>query len=123
MNISGILIHASPGKVAAVKAAVSAFPGVEVVIQEDTTARLVALLALRQRQSPGLAKFFQEQTEEDGRLQAISFRGRFQIVSIAIPDTEIVFKFEMETAVSLPAVGGEIRIAINPEHIQLLTQS
>ena len=59
----------------------------------------------------------------DGRLQAISFRGRFQIVSIAIPDTEIVFKFEMETAVSLPAVGGEIRIAINPEHIQLLTQS
>lgn len=31
----------------------------------------VALLALRQRQSPGLARFFQQQVEEDGRLQAI----------------------------------------------------
>ena len=40
---------------------------------EVTTADIqaVALLALRQRQSPGLTKFFQEQTEEDGRLQAI----------------------------------------------------
>ncbi|MCP4426012.1 MAG: magnesium chelatase [Chloroflexi bacterium] len=31
----------------------------------------VALLALRQRQSPGLTKFFQEQADEDGRLQTI----------------------------------------------------
>jgi magnesium chelatase subunit I len=31
----------------------------------------VALLALRQRQSPGLTKFFQEQAEEDGRLRAV----------------------------------------------------
>ncbi|MEJ2749223.1 MAG: magnesium chelatase, partial [Anaerolineae bacterium] len=31
----------------------------------------VALLALRQRQSPGLTKFFQEQEEEDGRLRQI----------------------------------------------------
>jgi magnesium chelatase subunit I len=40
---------------------------------EVTTADIqaVALLALRQRQSPGLTKFFQEQVEEDGRLQAI----------------------------------------------------
>jgi magnesium chelatase subunit I len=41
--------------------------------QEVTPADIqaVALLALRQRQSPGLARFFEEQAEEDGRLQAI----------------------------------------------------
>ena len=32
--------------------------------------RIVATLALRQRQSPGLLKFFQEQAEEDARLRA-----------------------------------------------------
>ena len=36
-----------------------------------TDIQAVALLALRQRQSPGLTKFFQEQAEEDGRLAAI----------------------------------------------------
>ena len=43
MNISGILIHVSPGKVAAVKAAVSAFPGVEVHAATDD-GRLVLTL-------------------------------------------------------------------------------
>ncbi len=41
----------------------------EEVLLEDI--QTVALLALRQRQSPGLTRFFQEQEEEDGRLLAI----------------------------------------------------
>lgn len=41
----------------------------DMVTVEDV--QTVALLALRQRQSPGLVKFFREQTEEDGRLQTI----------------------------------------------------
>lgn len=57
----------------------------------------------------------------DGRLQAVSFRGRFQIATIAFPGTDVMFRFELETAVTaLPAVGGDIRIAINPQLIQPL---
>ena len=58
----------------------------------------------------------------DGRLEAISFRGRFQIMTISFPDTDVVFKFELETAVALPAVGDNIRIDINPRQTQLLAR-
>lgn len=57
----------------------------------------------------------------NGRLQAISFRGRFQIATVAFPAADVVLKFEMDTAVSLPPLGEEICIAINSRHTQLLT--
>jgi magnesium chelatase subunit I len=38
---------------------------------EQVDIQAVAMLALRQRQSPSLAKFFQEQAEEDNTMQAI----------------------------------------------------
>jgi ABC-type Fe3+/spermidine/putrescine transport system ATPase subunit len=58
----------------------------------------------------------------NGRVQAISFRGRYQIATIAFAGTDVTLKFELDTAVRLPVVGGEIRIAINPQQIQLLTR-
>ncbi|MCB9422157.1 MAG: ABC transporter ATP-binding protein [Ardenticatenaceae bacterium] len=56
----------------------------------------------------------------DGRLQDISFRGRFQIATVVFPPSNVALKFEMETAVPLSALGENIRIGINPHQIQLL---
>ncbi len=58
----------------------------------------------------------------DGRLQSVSFRGRFQIATIAFTGTDVLFKFELDTAVTLPSVGSIIRIAINAHLIQPLTR-
>lgn len=57
-----------------------------------------------------------------GRVQAISFRGRYQIATIGFAGTDVALKFELDTAVRLPDVGDEIRIAINPQQTQLLTR-
>lgn len=58
----------------------------------------------------------------DGYVQSVSFRGRFQIVTVTFPNTDDLFKFELDTAVDLPVVGQEIRIAINAHQIQPLTR-
>ncbi len=55
----------------------------------------------------------------DGRLTDVSFRGRYQIATIAVSPS-VTLKFELETAVSLPNPGSEIRIAVNPGLVQLI---
>jgi len=57
-----------------------------------------------------------------GRLQDISFRGRYQIVTVAAGSetTPVTLKFELETAVSLPPPQSSIRLFLNPAAIQLL---
>ncbi len=56
----------------------------------------------------------------DGRLDSLSFRGRYQIATIASQKSPAPFKFEFDTAVTLPPINSTIRIAINPRKIQLL---
>lgn len=58
----------------------------------------------------------------NGRLESVSFRGRFQIATLVFPETDVLLKFELDTAVALPPIGNEIRIAINPQLIKPLTR-
>ena len=62
-----------------------------------------------------------EQNVIDGRLDSLSFRGRYQIATIISQALPMPLKFEFDTAVALPPVNSAIRIAINPHKIQLLT--
>jgi ABC-type Fe3+/spermidine/putrescine transport system ATPase subunit len=63
-----------------------------------------------------------EENVMHGRLQALSFRGRYQIATIGFAGMDVELKFELDTAVHLPAAGEEIRIAINPRQMLLLTR-
>lgn len=55
----------------------------------------------------------------EGILQAVSFRGRYQRAIMRF-DGGVELKFEMETAVSLPAIGNPIHLHLNPQAMQLL---
>ncbi len=55
-----------------------------------------------------------------GRLESLSFRGRYQIAKISSRQSPITLKLEFDTAVSLPPEGSEIRIAIDSQAVQLL---
>ncbi|MCP4425673.1 MAG: ABC transporter ATP-binding protein [Chloroflexi bacterium] len=59
----------------------------------------------------------------DGRLDALSFRGRYQIATISTPQSPIALKFEFDTAVSLPPTGSKVRIVIEAQKIQLLASN
>lgn len=65
----------------------------------------------------------------EGRLQAISFRGRYQVVTITVSDRQslisslqspISLKLEFDSTVDLPPVGSLVRFALKPESILLL---
>ncbi len=43
-------------------------------------------------------------------LQEVSFRGRYQIITVTVAD--VVLKFEMDTAVSLPSPGNSVHLAL-----------
>jgi ABC-type Fe3+/spermidine/putrescine transport system ATPase subunit len=43
-------------------------------------------------------------------LQEVSFRGRYQIITVTVAD--VVLKFEVDTAVSLPPLGASVRLAL-----------
>ncbi|MFQ5419151.1 MAG: ABC transporter ATP-binding protein, partial [Anaerolineae bacterium] len=58
-----------------------------------------------------------------GRLQAVSFRGRYQIATIRLHQHQspaITLQLEWDTAVSLPAVGEDIIFSLAPDAMQLL---
>lgn len=57
-----------------------------------------------------------------GRMQASSFRGRYQIATILFPGVEIDerLKLEFDSKVELPAVGEPVTISLNTSSIQLL---
>jgi ABC-type Fe3+/spermidine/putrescine transport system ATPase subunit len=55
-----------------------------------------------------------------GRLDALSFRGRYQIATVSSLQSPVSLKLEFDTAVSLPSAGAEMRIAIDGQAIQLL---
>ncbi len=57
-----------------------------------------------------------------GRLQDISFRGRYQIITVVVGDETqpVTLKFELETAVPLPPLRSPIRLSLDPSAIQLL---
>lgn len=48
----------------------------------------------------------------EGVVTAVSFRGRYQLVSVRVGD--VMLKFEMETAVGLPPVGQTLDFALDP---------
>ncbi len=54
----------------------------------------------------------------NGRMQAISFRGRYQIATIVVHD--LILKLEFETAVTLPPPPASISLRLNPNALHLL---
>lgn len=54
----------------------------------------------------------------NGRITDLSFRGRYQIVTVMVG--EVKLKFEFETAVSLPKPGAEVRLQLSPHAMVLL---
>lgn len=57
-----------------------------------------------------------------GTLVSVSFRGRYQIATVADPDIQEPLQFEFSADESLPSPGSRIRVAINPQQTQLLTK-
>ena len=57
-----------------------------------------------------------------GQLQNISFRGRYQVATIIIPNRQspISLKLEFDSTTELPPAGSRIRFALKPEGILLL---
>jgi ABC-type Fe3+/spermidine/putrescine transport system ATPase subunit len=53
-----------------------------------------------------------------GRLTSVSFRGRYQIVTIEIGETRL--RFELEHSEQLPTPGEAVHIAIDPARVQIL---
>ncbi len=53
-----------------------------------------------------------------GRLQSLSFRGRYQQTAVQIGD--VTLRFEFDTAVPLPPVGSPIRLQLNSDGMQLM---
>lgn len=59
--------------------------------------------------------------EINGRLLDVSFRGRYQIITVLVPAAEpVILKFELETAVALPPLNAPISLTLDPAAIQLL---
>ncbi len=54
----------------------------------------------------------------NGRVTDLSFRGRYQIVTVMVGDVRL--KFEFETAVSLPKPDGKVRLQLSPHTMVLL---
>jgi ABC-type Fe3+/spermidine/putrescine transport system ATPase subunit len=54
----------------------------------------------------------------NGRITDLSFRGRYQIATVAVAD--VTLKFEFETAVSLPNLGENARFQLSPYSMVLL---
>ncbi|HUM71388.1 MAG TPA: TOBE domain-containing protein, partial [Chloroflexota bacterium] len=54
-------------------------------------------------------------------LQEVSFRGRYQIITVAVAD--VVLKFELDTAVSLPPPGTAVQLALTADSIARLQDS
>ena len=54
----------------------------------------------------------------DGRVSDLSFRGRYQIVTVMVG--EVKLKFEFETAVSLPQPGEKVRLQLSSPAMVLL---
>ncbi|MBE7528829.1 MAG: ABC transporter ATP-binding protein [Chloroflexi bacterium] len=54
-------------------------------------------------------------------LQEVSFRGRYQIITVTVAD--VVLKFEVDTAVILPSSGSQLKMALFPENILHLLSS
>lgn len=55
-----------------------------------------------------------------GRVQNISFRGRYQIVNLQLPQSVepvSTLKFEVDTAVKIPPIGSDITVTLNPRSI------
>jgi len=57
-----------------------------------------------------------------GQLQNISFRGRYQVATIIIPNRQspISLKLEFDSTTELPSAGSRVRFALKPEGILLL---
>ena len=57
-----------------------------------------------------------------GQLQNISFRGRYQVATIIIPNRQspISLKLEFDSTTELPPAGSRVRFALKPEGILLL---
>ena len=57
-----------------------------------------------------------------GELQNISFRGRYQVATIIIPNRQspISLKLEFDSTTELPPAGSRVRFALKPEGILLL---
>lgn len=54
----------------------------------------------------------------NGRLLQHSFRGRYQLITLTTShQPPLTLKFELETAVTLPALGQPIHLAIDPQGI------
>lgn len=72
---------------------------------------------------PEAARFNGNEINElHGRLRDISFRGRYQIITVVVGDEAqpVTLKFELETAVSLPPIQSSICLSLDPSAIQLL---
>ncbi|MCI0577065.1 MAG: ABC transporter ATP-binding protein [Chloroflexi bacterium] len=57
-----------------------------------------------------------------GRLEEVSFRGRYQVATITLQESDgpVALKLEFESAVSLPPAGSEVRLALNPARLIVL---
>jgi hypothetical protein len=71
---------------------------------------------------PEAARLTTNQTDEpnliNGRLTQHSFRGRYQLITVQTShQPPATLKFELETAVTLPAIGQTIQLAIDPHGI------
>ena len=55
-----------------------------------------------------------------GKLQSLSFRGRYRLATIVTPSLAQPLKFEFDTAVPLPPPGSGIRVVIDTRKVQLL---
>ncbi len=71
---------------------------------------------------PEAANLVTDETEAvnviNGRLTQHSFRGRYQLITLTTShQPPLTLKFELETAVTLPALGQTIHLAIDPQGI------
>ncbi|MCC6603532.1 MAG: ABC transporter ATP-binding protein [Anaerolineae bacterium] len=71
---------------------------------------------------PEAAELVTDETEAvnviNGRLLQHSFRGRYQLITLTTShQPPLTLKFELETAVTLPALGQPIHLAIDPQGI------
>jgi hypothetical protein len=57
-----------------------------------------------------------------GRVQSVSFRGRYQIVNLALPGLDAPLKLEWETAVAPPAPQTHITCMLAPAALRLLRE-
>lgn len=94
------------------------------ILKTEDTASLSAnepVYLLIRPEAAQLAKETDEVNVVNGRIQDISFRGRYQIVTIVVDGVEL--KLEFETAVKLPAHPANIFLYLAPHKLQLLRQN